>query len=154
MKILVMSDVHGMIRLAERMIDREQPDEVVFCGDGLRDVEESAKFLKNIRFHCVQGNCDFFGNSESLFITLGGKNIFITHGHRFHVKMEVEVNYITLRSHAAGMGADIVLFGHTHKPELIYMSGMVMMNPGAVQEGKYGVIELNGDSIQPELRKL
>ena len=154
MKILVMSDMHGLISYGERIIEKEKPDEVIFLGDGLRDMKRSAAFFKNIRFHYVKGNCDFYDAPEKQQIKLGGKNIFFTHGHLFNVKMERELRYITLRSYTASLGAQIVLFGHTHQPDLVYADGMCMMNPGAVMAGKYGVLEINGESIRPELRSL
>ena len=153
MKILVISDIHGLVSYAERMIEKEKPDEVVFCGDGWREIDESRKFFKHVRFHTVGGNCDFCGEPE-LYITLGGKNIFITHGHRYNVKMERELAYITLRAHASEMGADLVLFGHTHYPDIVYRDGMIIVNPGAVMAGKYGVVEINGEEIKPQLKSL
>ena len=154
MKILVLSDVHGLVSYAERMVEREQPDEVIFLGDGLRDIEQSARFFPKVRFHFVKGNCDFAGEKEEQCITLGGKSIYFTHGHRYNVKMERALNYITLRAHAAQLGADIALFGHTHQPDLVFMSGICMMNPGAVMAGKYGVIDLAAGEIKPELKSL
>lgn len=154
MKILVISDVHGRISLAERMLERENPDEVFFLGDGLREISESAKFFPKIRFHMVAGNCDFMAGKEQCVIKISGKNIFYTHGHRYNVKMEREMNYITLRSAAMDCGADIVLFGHTHQPDLFFMNGMCIMNPGAAAAGKYGIIEINRNEIKPELRTL
>ena len=153
MKILVISDIHGLISYAERMIEKEKPDEVIFCGDGWRDINESAKFFKGVRFFLVQGNCDFYGEPEQ-FITLGGKNIFITHGHRYNVKMERELAYITLRAHAASLGADLVLFGHTHLPDTVYRGEMVLLNPGAVANGKYAVVLIEGGQIKTELKSL
>lgn len=154
MKILVISDIHGLISYAERMIEREKPDEVIFLGDGYRDIKETARFYKSARFHFVGGNCDFYSDNEEQFITLGGKNIFFTHGHRYNVKMERQLNYITLRAHAADLGADIVLFGHTHTPDTVYMNGMILMNPGAVMAGKYGVLEMHGEEVKTELKSL
>ena len=153
MKILVISDIHGLVSYAERMIEKEKPDEVIFCGDGWREIDESRKFYKKARFHLVGGNCDFCGEPE-LYITLGGKNILITHGHRYNVKMERELAYITLRSHAADLGADLVLFGHTHNPDVVYRNGMIMLNPGAVMSGKYAVVEIIGEEIKPQLKSL
>ena len=154
MKIVVLSDIHGLVTYAERIIELEQPDEVIFCGDGLREIQESAKFFRKVRFHFVKGNCDFAGDCFEQYITLGGKNIFITHGHRYNVKPESKLNYITLRSHARDLGADLVLFGHTHCPDICYMDGMILLNPGAVNAGKYAVVEIRDGKIQPELRSL
>ncbi len=154
MKILVISDIHGLVSFAEKMIETEKPDEVIFLGDGYRDIKNSASFYKNVRFHYVGGNCDYYCEDAEQFITLGGKNIFFTHGHHYNVKMEKEMHYITLRAHAKALGADIVLFGHTHMPDLEYMDGMILMNPGAVMAYRYGVIEITDGQVKPELRRL
>ena len=154
MKILVLSDIHGLVSYAEKMIEREQPDEVIFLGDGLRDIKESSRFFQNVRFHFVQGNCDLFGEETERYITLGGKIIYFTHGHRFNVKMEGELRYITLRTRAAEFGADIVLFGHTHRPDLTYADGRILMNPGAVMAGKYGCITIEAEKVTPEIKSL
>ena len=154
MKILVLSDIHAHASYAERMIEKEQPDEVIFCGDGWKDMHEIAKFFPAVRFHCVAGNCDFFSENQELFITLGGKNIFAAHGHRFNVKMEPSLAYITLRAHALDLGADIILFGHTHRPDVQYRNGAVILNPGAVMDGKYALITIENGEVKPELRSL
>ena len=154
MKILVISDIHGLLSFAESMVEKESPDEVIFLGDGYRDLKQSAPFYKEVRFHYVGGNCDLYAEKEEQIITLGGKNIFFTHGHRYNVKMEKEMHYITLRSHAKALGADVVLFGHTHQLDLEYMDGMILMNPGAVMARRYGVIELADGQIKPELKRL
>lgn len=154
MKILVISDIHGLLSFAENMIEKEKPDEVIFCGDGYRDLKRSAPLYKDVRFHYVGGNCDLYAETDEQCITLGGKNIFFTHGHHYNVKMEKEMHYITLRSRAKEMGADIVLFGHTHEPNLEYMDGMILMNPGAVMGYRYGVIEITDGQMKPELKRL
>ncbi|MBR2591090.1 MAG: YfcE family phosphodiesterase [Clostridia bacterium] len=154
MKILVISDIHGSVSYTERIIEREKPDEVIFLGDGYRDIKESAQFYPDIRFHLVGGNCDYYCDEQERLISLGGKSIFFTHGHRYNVKLERQLNYITLRAHAANLGADIVLFGHTHVPDTVYMNAMIMMNPGAVMAGQYGIIEIVGDEVKTELKRL
>ena len=154
MKILVLSDIHGRTSYAENIMEREQPDEVIFLGDGLSDVRQIEPFYPRVRFHTVQGNCDFGAEKTVHVLTLASKTIFCTHGHRFQVKLEREMNYITLRSAAAAYEADIILFGHTHLPDIVYMDGAVLMNPGAAANGKYGVITLEDDNILPELKSL
>ena len=154
MKILVISDIHGLGSFAEQMIELESPDEVIFLGDGYRDIHERMRFYRDIRFHTVGGNCDLYADKPEQLITLGGKNIFFTHGHHYNVKLERELNYITLRAHAAQQGADIVLFGHTHIPDTVYTNGLIMMNPGAVMARQYGVLEINGEEVKAELKRL
>ena len=154
MKILVISDIHGMVSFAESMIEKETPDEVIFLGDGFRELQKSALLYKDIRFHFVGGNCDVCCDTDEQCISLCGKNIFFTHGHHYNVKMEKEMHFITLRSRAKELGADVVLFGHTHEADLEYMDGMCIMNPGAVMGYRYGVIEISGNEVKPELRRL
>ena len=154
MKLLVISDIHGLATYAEEMIAREQPDEVVFLGDGLRYIKESAGRFGNVHFHFVQGNCDFGGEPEEQCLRMGGQTVFFTHGHHYNVKWEKELAYVTLRAKAAEVGADIVLFGHTHQPDLVYRDGRIIMNPGAVMARQYGVMTVDGDTVKPQLKNL
>ena len=43
---------------------------------------------------------------------IGGYHIFITHGHGYYVSMGEE----RLKQEARGRGADIAMYGHTHRP--------------------------------------
>lgn len=154
MKLIILSDVHGRQSYAERILEKEKAQNVIFLGDGYRDMQALADFFKEVRFWSVHGNCDGFGGESEQCITLGGKRIFFTHGHRYNVKMERETAYITLRSEAVRQGAQIVLFGHTHVPDIVYRGGMILLNPGAVANGRYGVIEMGEETVKPELKQL
>lgn len=45
--------------------------------------------------------------------------------------------------------ADILLFGHTHRPDCFQQQGLWIMNPGACGlGGTYGVIDLSGDDVR------
>ena len=52
------------------------------------------------------------------------------------------------------MGADIALFGHTHRPFLEEDGGVWYMNPGAARDGRYGVIEMKDGAFTCELKEL
>ncbi|EEG74335.1 hypothetical protein CLOHYLEM_05601 [[Clostridium] hylemonae DSM 15053] len=73
---------------------------------------------------------------EEFFI--GGSHVFITHGHYYYVGMSEE----RLKAEARGRGADIVMYGHTHRPALTVEDDLVTLNPGSVayprQEGRKG----------------
>ena len=47
-----------------------------------------------------------------------------------------------IRDRARGRGADIVMYGHTHRPALTTEEGLVTLNPGSIayprQEGRKG----------------
>ena len=74
-----------------------------------------------------------------------GRHIFITHGHYYYVAMSEE----RLKEEARERGADIVMYGHTHKPSLTREEDLITLNPGSVayprQQGRrpsYMVMEL------------
>ena len=61
----------------------------------------------------VAGNNDFFTRlkkEEEFYI--GNFKVWLTHGHNYYVSMGTEF----IREEARSRGADIVMFGHTHRP--------------------------------------
>ena len=117
MNILVFSDSHGRPDNMTEALSRQikKPDAVIFLGDGLKDF----MYLEphDIPIFSVSGNCDgslfeaFEPTVESRTVLLGGKRIFITHGHRYFVKHGLS----ELIRAAVDADADIALFGHTHQ---------------------------------------
>ena len=74
---------------------------------------------------------------------LGGKTVLYTHGHPFHVKFGLaELEQAAREAHA-----DICLFGHTHQQMTDYRDGLYLMNPGAVAEGCYGMVDITPGGI-------
>ncbi|MGI6697547.1 MAG: YfcE family phosphodiesterase [Clostridia bacterium] len=57
------------------------------------------------------------------------------------------------------LGADIVLFGHTHSSQIVSVEGMVLLNPGSVSKPRntkrptYGIIEISKGNIKPEINE-
>ena len=76
--------------------------------------------------------------------------LFLTHGHLFGVKSGMS----RLRLEANRVGANIALFGHTHRPFLEEDGGVWYMNPGAARSGRYGVIEITDGTFTCELKEL
>ena len=159
MNILVFSDSHGRGERIDAVIQTQirKPDAIIFLGDGLRDIAYCD--TGDIPVYAVQGNCDIYNYfkigevEEELLFTLGGKRIFITHGHRYGVKSGI--GYLV--SSVAKMGADIVLYGHTHeafekvidKDENDYGlkldKPMYVMNPGSIGDYNafFGCIDID-----------
>ena len=88
------------------------------------------------RVFCVRGNCDadvdlmvlpFPVMAEYAVIPVGNKLIYATHGHN--------LNAASLPAFPEG---DILLFGHTHLPELKDVNGCMYINPGSVSLPKGG----------------
>ncbi|WP_261786830.1 hypothetical protein [Fusobacterium necrophorum] len=51
------------------------------------------------------------------------------------------------------MKCDIILFGHTHR-EFLEEKDMILANPGAAQDGKYGILDLQKEKVEIKLKKL
>ena len=125
--------------------DRHQPQQVIHLGDVMPDAEEAAEHYPQLPFCMVPGNCDGWVLSTPVKkqITLGGKSILLSHGHRWGVKS----GYDAAIADARAVGADILLFGHTHIPLLEQLEdGLWMMNPGPARSS-YGLIEIEDGHI-------
>ena len=65
-----------------------------------------------------------------------GYHIFITHGHAYYVSMGEE----RLIQEAKERDADIVMYGHTHRPSCRKDENLLILNPGSMsyprQEGR------------------
>ena len=102
-------------------------DCLIHCGDGGHDVQSVAgNILQTV---IVRGNNDGWSCpfQESMLLNIGKPLFFVTHGHRFGVKQDLE----TLADCAAAKGAQIACFGHTHVPYCGYHKGVLLINPGA-----------------------
>jgi putative phosphoesterase len=109
----------------------------------MREIED---LYPEKNFYLLKGNCDFGDGETEGFIELAGKKIFFTHGHTYSVKNDYD--YSTLRDKGRSMGADIVLFGHTHKPFSDYRNNIYFLNPGSARDGRYGIIDIvNGEIL-------
>ena len=141
-KLLVLSDSHGGRAAIERVLMKESKsiDALIFLGDGLRDLELALTLYPKLRAYSVAGNCDY-GALEPTdgLAAFDGVVIFYTHGHMYGVKYDLD----TLADAASARGAEVALFGHTHRRELVRGVGTAatVFNPGSLRDGgSYGVI--------------
>ena len=145
MKILVFSDSHRSLSGMYAAIDRHKPQQVIHLGDMMYDAEEVSEHYPKLPFCLVPGNCDGWGVATPVKkqITLAGKSILLSHGHRWGVKS----GYGAALADARAVGADILLFGHTHVPLCQQLEdGLWMMNPGPARSS-YGLIEIDDGDI-------
>ena len=145
MRIVVLSDTHGdHYHLEQAVASQPKADLFIHLGDGERDLEEIAALFPEKKFEFVSGNCDFGSQTpHENELMAGGKRIFYTHGHQYHVKYGIS----GILDEGRRRKADIVLFGHTHVPLTFYEDGLYLMNPGSLGhpvEGKptYGVVDI------------
>lgn len=145
MKILVFSDSHRSLSGMYNAIDAHQPDQVIHLGDLQRDAEEVARVYPRLPICMVPGNCDGWTTDPvKRQITLAGKKILLSHGHLWGVKS----GYDAAIADARASGADILLFGHTHRALCQQLEdGLWMMNPGT-SRSSYGLILIQDGQIQ------
>ena len=165
MELLIFSDSHGRFENIQSALSRQVKslDAILFLGDGARDLDRL--FLVDTPLWAVRGNCDWmssdFADRTERLLYLEGHTILLTHGHEWGVKGGLGA----LIAHAADAKADIVLFGHTHKPTLQTIAAgekvgktellrpMYLFNPGSIgynEDGEgysFGTLTLKGESV-------
>ena len=151
MKILVLSDSHGDTDSIEQAYKREIPDEVIFLGDGIRDIEFFSYTFPDAHVSSVRGNCDFFSRINDEFAdSFGGVTVFACHGHAYNVKSGVSyLAYTSKRKNAS-----LALYGHTHEPKCEITENVTLFNPGSIRNGRYGIIEIKDGKFECFLKCL
>lgn len=139
-RILLLSDSHGNLELACRVIDAERPDRVIHLGDLETDAFRLRELYPALRLAWVPGNCDHKHGPECVGImTVDGCRIYYTHGHEHNVKW----NLLRLRLAAEEAGTQVAVFGHTHVPYCEREGGLWLVNPGSCQrQPNYALIEI------------
>jgi len=128
MKILLVSDTHGRDDRLKEALEIEKPDFLCHMGD-VEGSEDYIRALAQCPLAMISGNNDFYTdlNPEVIF-ELQGFKIFMTHGHYYYAGMGTD----RLKSAGRRKGADIVLFGHTHRPTLEIDKDIIVANPGSL----------------------
>lgn len=157
MKILIVSDTHGSHRSLEEVLERERDIGMMIH---LGDVEGGADYIEALvdcPLHIIAGNNDFFSDlprEKEIFVE--NHHIFITHGHAYYVSLDET----RLRREALGRGADIVMYGHLHRPSYTEEGGLIILNPGSIayprqagRRGTYMIMDTGvAGSIKVELK--
>ncbi len=147
MKVLIISDTHGHAKNLIGVLERVWPiDALIHCGD-VEGEEDYITELAECPSYIVAGNNDYFSVLDrEMEFELGGKHIFLTHGHYYGVSMGTEM----IKEEGESRSADIVVFGHTHKPCCELSENVAVLNPGSLayprQAGRkpsFMIMELN-----------
>ena len=156
MRILIFSDTHGYTDSAEKQIKLiNKVDAIIHAGDYDRDASALKKAFPSIPVYGVRGNNELYSKQPlDLTVKLGGKTIYITHGHLYRVKQEVD-SYSSLRAKAAEENADLCVFGHTHYPNLSYHGKLTLLNPGSITYSfTYAIAEIENGKLGVSIMKL
>lgn len=150
MKILVLSDSHSALRFMQMCAQVLKPDLVIHLGDYFQDGMTLRDDFRDGRLIQVPGNCDSYSGVPGCPFTqlheIGGLRFFMTHGHKQNVKSGTD----RLLREAREAGADVVLYGHTHVPDLRHEEDLWVLNPGSCGYfgGTAGLIEIQEGQIR------
>ena len=154
MKIMIISDIHGDINALNHIInilENESIDKLICLGDFCSYYDDSldiANRLNSIKdkLICVRGNCDtevFVNTLQADLpiynnIMINNHPITITHGHIYNP------HYLPKKH------GNIIISGHTHRKEIKYNNGLLILNPGSISRPRDGIasyILINNNNI-------
>lgn len=142
-RYLICSDIHGNtsdFAYALREATRDPLDGVFVAGDIEVDSSDIKELVDKVGcpFYLVKGNCDstsVLGYKDMMVIDLpDGIKCMLTHGHRYHVKNDLYI----LADVANSVGANLVIYGHTHMYDDCKMGKLRLLNPGALCGSYFG----------------
>lgn len=157
MKILIVSDIHGSLDAAHRIVALAASYDTVFClGDvlyhGPRNDLPRSYAPKSViplmnslsaRILAVRGNCEaevdqmvlsFPVMSTTAMAMVDGRRMVLSHGHIFN-------------EDSLPPAADIFLYGHTHIPVAHMKDGVICFNPGSAGIPKGGFPASYGEYV-------
>ncbi len=129
MRILIISDTHGRMDNLWAVLSKiGNIDMLIHLGDICGDEDLLASRVK-VPICMVPGNNDWFSRDPSeLVVPIAGKKVFMVHGHQYGVSYGLD----RLRYRALELGADIVMFGHTHVAMIDISAKPWILNPGSL----------------------
>lgn len=128
-------------------------DFLLHAGDFYEDGLKLGQML-GLKVVAVTGNCDYMvkGPSEEMLV-LGGKRIYITHGHLYRVKHDLSL----LLQRAKAVKANVAVFGHTHDAIVFQRDGILFINPGSPHSPRgekgpsFAILEVTKTSTQARI---
>ena len=138
--ILVISDYHKKEDKVTELIKKYNPNYTICCGDG----ESELAFYEEHNIISVKGNCDYVDLPTIKILEIEGKRILVTHGHLHNVHFDIFKLYLL----ALDNNIEYVFYGHTHNQIIEEYEGVTFINPGALKDGNYVLI----NDWQVELR--
>lgn len=146
----IVADSHDHAEWLERWLalcKKKKYDAVFHLGDYHSDARWLERRL-DVPLYCVAGNCDMFAKAPRMArASFEGHMLLAVHGHL----QDVKYGYDGLSYYAEENGADIALFGHTHRAYAGYVGPVLLVNPGALMNGRYAELVLDGGRAVPYL---
>ena len=149
MKILIVSDTHGNHKNLDKVLEREKGIDMLLHMGDVEDGDTYLEAVLDCPLHIVAGNNDFYSYlPREEEIQIGNYRVWMTHGHLYYVSMNTK----RLKQTARERKKDIVMYGHTHRPDIDIEDDLIVINPGSLsyprQEGRKGtyiIMEIGAD---------
>jgi uncharacterized protein len=147
MRIGVISDTHGLLR-PEAAAALAGCSHILHAGDvGSDTLLDALRAIAPVT--AIRGNVDHGGVCGKLPATetveLDGKMI-----HMIHAREDLD-----LHPHSAGIA--VVIFGHSHQPEISWANGVLYFNPGSAGPRRFtlpvtiGILECGPNTLTPSI---
>jgi putative phosphoesterase len=129
MLVGVISDTHGLLR-AEALTALSGVDHILHAGDvGNADILNTLRKIAPIT--AIRGNIDIHGDCAKLpateAIELSNSFIYMLHA----------IDDIDVDPRAAQI--NVVIYGHSHKPDLFERDGVMYLNPGSAGPRRFSL---------------
>lgn len=154
-RIGVISDAHGDFFAVKVCVDMAgEVDSWIHLGDVVSDADYLASAAR-MPVYSVRGNCDAGSSVNSeLIITVEGVRIMLVHGHMHGV--DYPGVYAAAR-YAEERQCNVLLYGHTHVPDVSMYGGVLTVNPGSPSRPRMGhkpsfaVLEIENGKAKPKI---
>ena len=127
----LISDTHGLMR-AEALAALEGVEIILHAGDvGSLSLLRELEVIAPVR--AVRGNMDDPASElpAELELELGGVIVHVSHGH--------EIGSPTPAALVRRYAADVIVYGHTHKPLIQHLGTTLVVNPGAAGPRRFNL---------------
>lgn len=155
MRIGLISDTHGQLRpeVFDHFVGVER---ILHAGDiGSPDILIELEAIAPVT--AVYGNTDGFDIRalvpEAASLECAGRTIVLVHGDQFGSPMP----HVLLAAYPA---ADVIVYGHTHRPLVERVGARVVVNPGAAGPRRFklrpsvGIMTLGESEVEVEIVEL
>jgi len=145
----LISDTHGLLR-PEVFTALAGVDLILHAGDVGDDVLDELALIAPV--HAVYGNTDPPGHpllSAAIEMEIAGVRVHVSHGH--------EIGSPTPAKLLARYSADVIVYGHTHRPLITHADGRWVVNPGAAGARRFDLspsvarMTIDGGEVEIEL---
>ena len=146
----VISDTHGLLRPeAEARLARV--DHIIHAGD-IGAAEIVPRLERIAPTTAIRGNVDRDAWAETFpetaAVTLAGRRIFVLHDRG------------ALGFDPAAAGYSVVVSGHSHRPKIERIGGVLYLNPGSAGRRRFSlpvtvaILDLSGEAVEAQLHRL